>query len=122
MKKSLRRKAIRIPFAWFENKKKTFEEDGAEAPMLLGGGIHLWMRAFPSACHRLSAPILWNRPSSSKEKKTSKSLEVEKSLRQKKMLVEKLDEKREPDGVFPLSRGIEGVLFLGSALFSASKD
>ena len=32
------------------------------------------------------------------------------------------DEKREPDGVFPLSRGIEGVLFLGFALFSASKD
>ena len=63
-----------------------------------------------------------NRPSSSKEKKTSKSLEVEKSLRQKKMLVEKSDEKREPDGVFPLSRGSEGVLFLGFALFSASKD
>ena len=58
----------------------------------------------------------------SKEKKTSKSLEVEKSLRQKKMWVEMLDEKREPDGVFPLSRGNEGVFFLGFALFSASKD
>ena len=86
----------------------------------------------------MSPPISaysWNRPSSSKEKKTSKSLEVEKSLRQKKMLVEKLDETREPDGVIPLCRysapavrGIEGVrrregvFFLGFALFSASKD
>ena len=57
LKKGFARKAVRIPFAWSENEKKTFEEDGAEAPKLLCGGIHLWMRAFPSACHRLSAPI-----------------------------------------------------------------
>ena len=55
----------------------------------------------------------------SKEKKTSKSLEVEKSLRQKKMLVEKSDEKREPDGVIPLCRGIEGSFFWALPFFLA---
>ena len=39
-----------------------------------------------------------NRPSSSKEKKTSKSLEVEKRLRQKNIVGRELDEKRGPDG------------------------
>ena len=43
------------------------------------------MQAFPFACHRLSAPIPWNRPSSSKEIKAPLS-GAEKRLRQKKFV------------------------------------
>jgi hypothetical protein len=47
-------------------------------------------------------------------------VEQKKGCAKKKLWVEKSDEKREPDGIFPLSRGIEGVFFLGFALFSSS--
>ena len=39
--------------------KKNFWRGWGWSPELLGGGIHLWMRAFTSACLRLSAPIPW---------------------------------------------------------------
>ena len=80
--KRLRQKSRPVPVCLIWKWKKNFWRGWGRSPELIGGGIHLWMRAFPSACHRLSAPIRWIGHPLQKRKKPS-IFEGWKRLRQK---------------------------------------